>query len=506
LASAFISADTVDAATEPQIRIRPPVANSISMTPEASGEADPVRSGNDDDVAAASGTTVTGLTPPESASAHTAADATGTIGWYGSLPPAPLRRQPRRAPWRRQQSVPSPPSNSAGAAIPASSANTTGGKLTSFDISWIDPTLRAYFLADRSNNAIDVINTQSKQVIQLGVGDFAGAVVDPVTLKVNSDFSGPNGVLTIPGHGSNDHDRDADDRGNAQIWAGDGPKPGMCTPAKAAAFSPDCSSVKILSYPSGALLNVVPAGGVARADELCYDPKDHLVMVANDADNPPFVTFISTEGHNKVLGQIKIPESNGGIEQCQWNPRNGLIYLNIPSTTDDSNGKVYVIEPRHEQMIAEYDATDGCQPAGMAIGPDHQILLGCGGPDALVMSDGGSILATIPSQGGADEVWFNPGDGHYFLAESNNKIGTTANPQLGIVDSRNAAVDQDIKTGLSSHSVAADPFSMQAYVPITATGGGSATLCSNSPTNGCVAIFGPSGPDDHPVFVARDHH
>src|SRR5437660_138517 len=35
--SAFISADTVDASTAPVIRIRPPPANSISITPAVSG-------------------------------------------------------------------------------------------------------------------------------------------------------------------------------------------------------------------------------------------------------------------------------------------------------------------------------------------------------------------------------------------------------------------------------------------------------------------------------------
>jgi DNA-binding beta-propeller fold protein YncE len=380
--------------------------------------------------------------------------------------------------------------------IPASAANTTGGNLTSFDISWFDSALKTYFLADRSNNAIDVIDAATKHVRQLGVGDFAG-------FNASSDLAGPNGVLTLSRHG--DGDNDGDDHGHGhghgtEIWVGDGPHAG-CTAALAAALSPTCSTLKILSYPSGDLLRTIPTGGVARADELCYDPADHLVMIANDADNPPFITFISTEGNNKVLGQVKIPESNGGIEQCQWNPRNGMIYLNIPSTTDDSNGKVYVIEPRHETIVAKFDATDGCGPAGMAIGPDHQILLGCGGKDALIMSDHGNILATLTGQGGNDEVWFNPGDGHYLLAESNN----TVQKQLGIVDSRNAEVDQDIKTGTSSHSVAADPASNQVYVPITAAGGGSATLCSNSPTSGCVAIFGPSGPDDHPVFVSRNH-
>ena len=382
--------------------------------------------------------------------------------------------------------------------VPASAANTTGGKLTSFDISWFDSALKTYFLADRSNNAIDVVHAGSSTVIQLGVGDFAG-------FNASSDFAGPNGVLTVDQHGDRDHgdrDHDADDHGHGTtIWVGDGPRSG-CTAALAAALSTTCSTLKILSYPSGNLIDNIPTGGVARADELCYDPADHIVMIANDADSPPFVTFVSTEGNHKVLGQIKITDSNGGIEQCQWNPRNGKIYVNIPSTFSDANGQVYVIDARHETIVAKFDAGTNCNPTGMAIGPDHQILLGCGGTNnvANIMDDDGTIVASLPGQGGNDEVWFNPGDGHYFLAESNN----TVQKQLGIADSLNKEVDQDIKTGTSSHSVAADPVSNQAYVPITAAGGGSPTLCSNSPSNGCIAVFGPSGRDDHPVFVSRD--
>src|ERR1700735_5148731 len=52
-ASAFISANTVEASTDPEIRIRPPLANSISITPVFSGEVG--------ETAAGSGVTATGL-------------------------------------------------------------------------------------------------------------------------------------------------------------------------------------------------------------------------------------------------------------------------------------------------------------------------------------------------------------------------------------------------------------------------------------------------------------
>jgi hypothetical protein len=85
-------------------------------------------------------------------------------------------------------------------------------------------------------------------------------------------------------------------------------------------------------------LHSIPTGGAGRADELCYDPIDHLIQIANDADTPPYINFIPTEGPNAytVVKQIKFDGAAGdgsnatnGIERCQWNPRNGLIYLRI---------------------------------------------------------------------------------------------------------------------------------------------------------------------------------
>lgn len=371
-----------------------------------------------------------------------------------------------------------------------------GQPLTSFDIGWVDPALHKYFLADRSNAGIDIIDTRSKDVTQI-------IPQPPVVFVGNtgtSVTSGPNGILTID-----------DQPGGPQIWAGDGD-----------------STVKIISYPSGQVLNVVDTGGQQRADELCYDPRDKLVLMANDGDPDLFVTFIqvtpadvSAQGNNPIVGRIRFngtdPNANflkstGGIEQCQWNPRVGLFYLNIPSTTQDPQGDVVTIDPLAlavVNVLPAGSAAENCQPTGMAIGPAPDILLACGANAnnvSLVMNDAGGT-AEIPGNSGADEVWFNPGDNHYFLAESNNPNG----PQLGIVDALTDAPDQNIPgTGASSHSVAADPEANQAYVPIK---GGAARICGTFSGNaaddakGCVAIFGPSGPDDPAnsmVFISRN--
>src|SRR2546430_2728450 len=44
----------------------------------------------------------------------------------------------------------------------------------------------------------------------------------------------------------------------------------------------------------------------------------------------------------------------------------------------------------------------------------------------------GDIVATIAQVSGADEVWYNPGDKHYYVAARNNPTG----PVLGVIDAR----------------------------------------------------------------------
>jgi hypothetical protein len=62
----------------------------------------------------------------------------------------------------------------------------TGAVLHSFDISWVDPDIHSYLLGDRSNKAVDVIDTKSKAQSKLAAGAFVG-------FTGNNDTSGPNG-------------------------------------------------------------------------------------------------------------------------------------------------------------------------------------------------------------------------------------------------------------------------------------------------------------------------
>src|SRR5262249_8588226 len=131
-------------------------------------------------------------------------------------------------------------------------------------------------------------------------------------------------------------------------------------------------------------------------------------------------------------------------------------------------------------------ASDCAGPAGMAIGPDDQIMLGCGvNNTAMVNINTGATLKAFAGLGGDDEVWFNKGDGHYFFPSCNaacrTVTGIAGGPEvLGIVDTRGPLLDQSVtlattlgntatSQGRRAHSVAADPDTLQVYVPLPAS-------------------------------------
>lgn len=360
------------------------------------------------------------------------------------------------------------------------------GGLASFDISWVDPALHSYFLADRSNKSVDVIDTGTKQLNQYFPG-FVGAFVTP-SGATNNDLSGPNGLLTFPNPTS----------GISEIWVGDGPQATAGCPSF---LTGGCSTVKVLNASTGALTHTILTNGAARADELCHDPAHHLIAIANDAESldfafgTPFVSFISTDTY-AIVKQILIPEATNGIEQCQYDNITGNFYINIPEVNgpgnDTKDGFVYVVSPTTLTVTAKYDipVMTCAGPAGMALGPGNQLLLGCAAKAAdglansvIIDRTNGRTIAVAWGLGGSDEVWFNPTDSHYYLALSYNGFSPAPTPEIAIIDALTGPVDQIITMtklgGVSPHSIAVDPVTNVIY----------------SPNKGGVNLFYPSGSD-----------
>lgn len=310
-----------------------------------------------------------------------------------------------------------------------------GAPLKGFDIGWVDAPTARYYLADRSNAAIDVVNINTNQVIQQ-IGGFVG-------LKRSNDASGPDGVVvTFSGR---------------ELWAGDGD-----------------STVKVVDLVSGKIAASISTGGKMRADELAYDPTDNMVLIANDADDPPYLSLISV-GSRTVLHKFVFDDATDGLEQPIYDAQTGMFFQAVPSTTQNKGGQIAVIDPVKMTVAATYNLNN-CEPHGMALGPGNQLLAGCSlaNRNTIIDKTNGAVLADFSQTGGGDESWFNPGDHRYYSA-------STGARSLGIIDADNFSLTSNVATGLGAHSVAVDPVTNHIFVPVAAP---DATCPS-----GCIAVY-----------------
>src|SRR5262249_36273046 len=148
-------------------------------------------------------------------------------------------------------------------------------------------------------------------------------------------------------------------------------------------------------------------------------------------------------------------------EQPAWDPGTGKFYQSIPEVNGPGDGTgidggVARINP-HTAALEKLFPVQFCQPAGLTLGPHRDLLLGCSvtfdtagqawtasdphtaAPISVIMdAKTGSIDKMVAGVSGNDEVWFNPGDGRYYLAARANPTG----PVLGVIDADSQSLVQ----------------------------------------------------------------
>ena len=408
--------------------------------------------------------------------------------------------------------------------IPGTAANTTNGKLYSFDISFVDQSTQTYYLTDRSNVAVDVVDAKTAGFIgQISVSPpFAGVVPTPTCIAAGgANCSGPNGVVAA----------------FPWLFVTDGGSRVVNIDLRTGQIAPGGDVVTAPADPN-------------RADELAYAPELGLLLVINNADAVPFGTLISV---NKTTGALTIGQritftaATNGAEQPVWDPGTGKFYLSIPEISGDGTTNLHGAVLRISttgQVEAQYPV-DFCGPAGLALGPNEDLLVGCntvfdeaGGrwtgnadrethtaaPQYVILdATTGNIDKNVLGVGPGDEVWFNAGDGHYYTASSGSPLApnaiTPARPPvgtattapvltaqgaaiLGVIDAFSKTLDQLVPTlnvpavgtgnnstehpAATAHSVAANARNSLVFVPL-----GANNVFPDCLT-GCIAVYGKS--------------
>lgn len=388
------------------------------------------------------------------------------------------------------------------APVPPVMTNTTGGMYV-FDISFVDQATQTYYLADRSNAAVDVVDASTGQFTrQISASPpFAG-------FTGNNATSGPDGVVA------------------AFPWL-------FVTDAKSRVVSFDLRTTP----PTQVSDVTTKAGDPLRADELAYDPQHGTLLVINNADTPPFGTLISVDkntGKLTVGKQIPFDAAHGvdaqnGAEQPVWDADLNRFFLSIPQIGPNvANGGVIRINPFSATVEATYPV-QFCGPAGLTLGPSQDLFIGCNtvfdtmgnvwNPagtvpadprDVIIDAKTGSIDANVFGVGAGDEVWFNAGDGNYYATGSGSPQrplpATTAqgSTPAGVVDAKDRALLQlfptfnvpAVTTGTgqhpsgTSHSIAANSHNNLVFVPLPANNAFLSPDGNQNCLTGCVAVFG----------------
>ena len=377
---------------------------------------------------------------------------------------------------------------------------TPGTTLQSFDISWVDPARAEYYLADRANKGIDIIDTQSL-TFKRRIGGFAGIVFNSTGTKINNNVSGPDGVTTH----------------NRWLYAGDGD-----------------STLKVFDLDSSAS-QTISTGGTTRLDEMALTTDGTLIIAANNAEDPPFATLFHANGDNPPPSNVTkiskitvdatiIPPNNGlSMEQPAWDPKTARFLVSIPQiannptgcTFDGSGGHPFcqgglaIINPATVTpgtfTLGAFNATTNtgvlplhdCGPNGATVGPHDNVMLGCTPGNVPTNTTTQVINATtknfveVGNITGSDEVWFNKGDHRYYLGAS--KMNFNFDPTkvskgsvLGVVNAQTNFLVETIPSSDGSHSVAADSKRNLIFLPEVCTTAPPAPGIAGAPPNvGC---------------------
>jgi hypothetical protein len=372
-----------------------------------------------------------------------------------------------------------------------------GKPITSADISWADPGTERYYFADRSNAGVDIIDAV-KDVWVGRVAGMAGALPSGGGTSTTNG-PGPNGVVVTP---------------LKRLWAGDGN-----STVQVADVDPDSPTyLQILHSISTAL--PVCDGGTAtthycgRADELDYDPIDHIILIANNGpvsvnvphvSVDPYATFINADPPYNVLGHITFVGA-GGLEQPRWDDDMKRFLITVPGKMV-TPASIQVINPK--TMLSEKTYSIDCQAiagvtsvsvTGIVLGPDQQILVSaCGFPVTLTLDEKTTkinVIKVIKQVGGGDQVWFNPGDGRFYVTGTDMTVPAGVQ-SLGVIDAENSKWLQNVPD-VRGKNPAALPENNHIFTIVqinAAIAAGTApddSICFtkfNMKGTGCVAVF-----------------
>lgn len=248
---------------------------------------------------------------------------------------------------------------------------------------------------------------------------------------------------------------------------------------------PDPSNPQTFGGVSGSVNSGIPGVGMTPSGTAYTIPCHHGPIV-----DTALGTFCNQASPGGTCSGAISPAGLGGMA---WNPNTGHLLLTNPNSIGiTSIGSVDEIDPRlgnpNGPVVINSFVLSDCMATSIVQGPGNNFLVGCADHDGqafppneyIIDGTAGTILTTIENVGGVDEIWYNPGDSRYYVAARDMPNG----PVLGVIDAIQNIWLQNVTTNSNSHSVAVDPVTNHAFVPLQAGG-----ICTSQSSNGCVGVY-----------------
>jgi hypothetical protein len=383
--------------------------------------------------------------------------------------------------------------------------NFTAATVASFDLATVDPATGLYYVTDRNNASIDVINSANDTLVAQFKPGFTGcrnaalAVVPGCAAGVVTANSGPNGVDLVNAAGGN----------------------------PAALYATDANAIFALNRATGAVIKKIVVNGLGacaapcvggppvlagaamsnlRVDEGCFDPVHNIYAGSSTNESPPFITFTNTATLN-VIATVYMQA--GGLEACLYDAATDKFFFNSAGSAVNGRGEIVGIPgatinaakaaetatwPGGTQWTlgARFAATNpspavalpfppagvvvqglgNCDPTGLVTGPGTDIASMCrqGNVGELFTFQiynktalGGAALATL-NIGGGDQIWYDAPTDQYLLADSRwtptglscgaGSAGCPLTPILALVNGTARTIAARIPAGGGAHTVA----------------------------------------------------
>ena len=320
-----------------------------------------------------------------------------------------------------------------------------------------------FYLTDRNNRGVDIVDLNTFTLVGIAQGDgalaFTGQAVNPDG-SANNTQTGPNSLAKIPGTNK--------------------------------LYVTDVNSVKVVDVTTKKVVksiaitdkNGAPTGN--RTDGSCLDADDHIFMAMNSADF--FITWIDTNTDQVIARYDYDPATQpAGLEVCAYVPSLKKFFVNDDGNATNGDGQLdsfYLVDVLAKApKLIDQIPLPGCFPNGLAVGPNNEAVIGCdaygsteGNPFITDIVDlkGGSVIAQVPF-GGSDLVSYDPVSNRYFLGSRNWQKGgkfflaQPKNPSLGIIDAATRKFIDAVPAGSGAHTAVVDSANRVVYVPYTPT-------------------------------------